>query len=160
MSLFLCTITIFLIGKVIHPAEGNKRVITVTHDQRSEAFSVNGKQPPFVYHHKYGDHLFHNALTNLTNNSVINITTNVELLQIITVVGFTNISITGHNDSIVNCKNRGGLSIALCYNCTIEGIIWDACGAKNISNSENYFPAIQLYNSSNVAIKTVLFDIQ
>ena len=153
-GLLLRVITIFLLGKFIHPAEGNKRMINVTHNQWSEAFFSNRKLPPY---HKYGDCLFHDALVNLTNNTVINITTNVELLQIIKVVGFANISITGHNNPIVNCKNHGGLHIVSCNNCTIEGITWDACGAKNISNTKTYFPAIQLHNSSNVAIKNCSF---
>lgn len=123
----------FLLGTLIfnHPAEGNHRVITVTHNQWSEAFSVNGKLVMFRY--MDGNCSITNALSDLTNNSVINITTNVELSWIVTVVSYTNILITGHNNPTVNCNNRGGLNIVSCYNFTIKGITWDGCGANNIS---------------------------
>ena len=66
----------------------------------------------------------HSVLANLTSNVLINITTDVELFSIISIVKLSNVMITGHNYPTVNCNNSGGLHFISCYNCTIEGIIW------------------------------------
>ena len=158
MSILLGITTGFLLGTLIffHSAEGKHRVITVTHSQWSETLSVNGTLA--LFYHMDGNCSFDNALANLIDNTVINITTNVELSWISTVIGFTNILLTGHNNPTVNCNHYGGLSIVSCYNCTIEGLTLDGCGASNISDNENDLPAIQLYNSSNVTIKNCSFQ--
>ena len=76
------------------------------------------------------------ALDNLTSNVLINITTDVELPSIIQIIGISNITITGHNNPTVNCNNSGGLHFTSCYNCTIEGITWEGCGAINIGDDD------------------------
>jgi len=136
-------------------------VTTGVQSQWNEEHSASGNAgmtTEALYYQVYDNCSFLDALLNLTNNMVINITTNVELLHIIPVVGLTNISITGHNNPIVNCKNHGGLNIVLCNNCTIEGIAWDACGAKNINDNEDCSPAINLHNSTNVTIINCSFQ--
>ena len=138
--------------------ENQLRVTTGVQSQWDEERSASGNASMNMKDQIYSNCSFHDALLSLTNNTVINITTNVELLQIINVVGLTNISITGHSNPIVNCKNHGGLHIVSCNNCTIEGITWDACGAKNINDSENCSPVIQLNNSTNVTIINCYFQ--
>ena len=153
---------ILLLGVFTHLSEGNKRVNPVAHDlwNEEQSRSVSGSDSDLgtLYYQVNDNHSLYGALANLTDNTVINITTNVQLSWISTVIGFTNILITGHNNPTVNCNHYGGLSIVSCYNCTIEGLTLDGCGASNISDNENYLPAIQLYNSSNVTIKNCSFQ--
>ena len=101
------------------------------------------------------------ALANLTSNVLINVTTDVELSSIISLVNLANITITGHNNPTVNCNNSGGLHFMSCYNCTIEGITWEKCGSRDISgtyNEENVYAVLQLFNSCTVAIRNCSFQ--
>ena len=100
----------------------------------------------------------HSALVHLTSNVLINVTTDVELSSIISLVNLANITITGHNNPTVNCNNSGGLHFMSCYNCTIEGITWERCGSRNSSDDRNVYPVIHLLNSSNIAVKTSVFQ--
>ena len=103
----------------------------------------------------------HSALAHLTSNVVINVTTDVELSSIISLVNLVNITITGHNNPTVNCNNSGGLHFMSCYNSTIQGITWERCGSRNISdtfNEENMYPVLQLFNSCNIAIRNCSFQ--
>ena len=100
----------------------------------------------------------YNALTNLTSNVLINITTDVVLSSIIPLVDLANITITGHNNPTVNCNDSGGLHFISCNNCTIEGITWYGCGARNISDDGNVFPVLQSYSSSDITIKNCSFQ--
>ena len=97
--------------------------------------------------------LYH-VLANLTSNVLINITTDVELSLIVPIVGLANFTITGHNNPTINCNNSGGLHFLSCYNCIIEGITWEGCGARNISDDDdNIYPVLQFTNSSNITIQ-------
>ena len=99
------------------------------------------------------------ALANLSNNVVINITTDVTLFSIIPLVDLANITITGHSNPTVNCNNSGGLHFISCHNCIIEGISWDSCGDKYITeNGYVSHPVIQLINSSNITINNCSFQ--
>ena len=100
----------------------------------------------------------YNALVNLNSNVLINITTDVELSSIIPLDDLANITITGHNNPTVNCNDSGGLHFISCYNCTIEGINWERCGARNISNDGNVYPVLQLFNSSDITLKNCSFQ--
>ena len=80
------------------------------------------------------------------------------LSSIILLVDLANITITGHNNPTVNCDGSGGLQFISCYNCTIEGITWDGCGARNISDDRKVSPVLQFFNSSNVTIKNCSFQ--
>ena len=66
------------------------------------------------------------ALANLTNtnNVLINITTDVILSSLINTSNLENVSIIGHNNPTVNCKNAGGLHFNFCHNCIIQDITW------------------------------------
>ena len=57
----------------------------------------------------------------------------------------------------MKCNDFGGLYINSCHNCIIEGITWNECGTKNVSDSGNVDPVIQLCNYSNVIIKNCSF---
>ena len=99
------------------------------------------------------------VLANLTSNTLINITADVTLSSVIPLADLANITITGHNSPTVHCNNSGGLHFASCHNCIVQGIIWDRCGAKKISENANVsHPVLQLINSSNITIKNCSFQ--
>ena len=70
------------------------------------------------------------ALSHLTSNVLINITTDVTLSSLAKVSDLENVSIIGHNNPNVNCRNVGGIQYTFCHNCIIKNIIWDGCGTK------------------------------
>ena len=99
------------------------------------------------------------ALANLSNNVVINITTDVTLFSIIPLVALANITITGHNNPTVNCNNSGGLHFISCHNCIIERISWEKCGTKKITENANVSqPVLQFTNSSTITINNCSFQ--
>ena len=100
----------------------------------------------------------YDALINLTSNTVINITTDVTLSSVIPIVGLANITITGHNNPTIRCNNSGGLHFISCNNLAIEGITWEGCGDKSISDNGNVHPVLHLYNSSNITIENCTFQ--
>ena len=101
----------------------------------------------------------YSALVNLTSNILINITTDMKLSSIVILSDLTNISISGHNNPTVYCNNSGGLHFMSCNNCTVEGITWEGCGARNINDdNNNVYPVLQQFNSSNIIIKNCTFQ--
>ena len=100
----------------------------------------------------FSDCALDHQLGNLTNNGLINITADMMLLSIVSLVGLENVSIIGHDNPTVNCDNVGGIYFDNCHNCTIIGITWEKCGNKTDSK-----PAIELYNSSNIIIQNCFF---
>ena len=76
------------------------------------------------------------ALINITNNTIINITSKSVALNDSTKMGsgnLTNITITGSNVTIM-CNNSGSVYCESCDNVKIEGITWDSCGNLNGPN--------------------------
>ena len=57
----------------------------------------------------YSDCSFQHELASLSSDGLINITTDVTLLSIMTLVGLENIRIIGHNNPTVNCDDAGGI---------------------------------------------------
>ena len=100
----------------------------------------------------------YSALVNLTSNVLINITTDMKLSSIVILSDLTNISISGYNNPTVYCTNSGGLHFISCNNCTVEGITWEGCGARNINDGNNVYPVLQQFNSSNIIIKKCTFQ--
>ena len=164
--------TVVLLALSIQLIEGFKRVIVVcesdchydlsTSDEndrvtRSSSFSNDSfmSENPCCVHDNCSYPSFYCALANLTSNVLINITTDAILSSIVSLSNLTNISISGHNNPTVNCNNSGGLYFTSCNNCTIEGITWEGCGARNISN---VYPVIRQFNSSNILIKNCIFQ--
>ena len=96
------------------------------------------------------------ALANLTSNTLINITTDVELSSVIPLADLANITITGHNSPTVHCNNSGGLHFISCHNCTIRGITWDRCGNRENTNVSQ--PVLQLSNCSEMIIEICSFQ--
>ena len=92
------------------------------------------------------------ALANLTSNVLINIMTDVTLSTLIERSDLQNISIIGHNNPIVNCKNDTGIHFKLCHNCIIEGIFWNRCGSTTIAG-------LKLNDPSNVTIQNCSFEL-
>ena len=91
------------------------------------------------------------CLANLTNNVLINITTDVTLFSIVKASNLSNISIIGHNYPTVNCKGTGGIHFAFFHNCSIQGITWDGCGSPDE-------PGLKFSYSSNVIIQNCCFQ--
>ena len=100
----------------------------------------------------------YNALINLTSNVLINITTDVSLSSVISIVGVANITITGHNNPTIRCNYSGELHFISCNNLVVEGITWEGCGGKSISDNGNVHPVLHLYNSSNITIENCTFQ--
>ena len=95
------------------------------------------------------------ALANLISNVLINIMTDVKLSSLSKPSYLENVSIVGHNNPTVNCKNVGGIHLTFCQNCIIQGIIWDGCGRENVYiNAE---PGLKLSYSSNITIQHCTF---
>ena len=167
------TTVVILLALFIQYVEGFERVIVVTESDVHDDL-ISDDEDINAIGSGSGSNLFSNscciygncscpslysALANLTSNVLINITTDVELSSIISLIDLSNIAITGHNNPTVKCNNSGGLHFISCYNCTIEGITWEGCGARNISDhDENVYPVLQLYNSSNITIKNCSFQ--
>ena len=164
------TVTI-LQGLIIQYSEGFERVIVVSEsdaigdDEDTFASSAVGSgSGSYVFDKSYcvfgncSCPSLYNALANLTSNVLINITTDVTLSSIIQLLYLANVTITGHHNPTVNCNNSGGLHFISCRNYTIEGITWNGCGARNISNDEIVYPVLQLFNSSNATVKNCSFQ--
>ena len=93
------------------------------------------------------------ALANLTSNVLINITTDVTLSSLVTVTNIVNVTVIGHNNPIVKCKDFGRVHYTSCDNCAIQGITWNGCGTDDPTE-----PALKLSNSSNINIKNCFFQ--
>ena len=96
------------------------------------------------------------ALSHLTSNVLINITTDVTLSSLTKPSNLENVSIVGHNNPIMNCTNVGGIHFTFCHNCIILGITWHGCGSKNVDT--NVEPGLQLRHSSNITIQNCSFQ--
>ena len=163
MSLRVIAVTM-LLSLFIQHIEGLQRVIVISELQDGDVgdtTAVSNQSDIFsnlcCVHVNCSCMSLYTALVSLTSNVLINITTNVKLLgSIISLDGLDNISIVGHNNPTIHCNNNGGILLTSCYNCTIEGITWERCGA--ITDNENDYPALQFYNSSSVNIKKCSFN--
>ena len=91
------------------------------------------------------------ALANITSNVQINITTNVTLSSLIERSGLQNISIFGHNNPTVNCRNDTGIHFNFCHNCIIQGIAWNKCGSAAKAG-------LQFNDPSNITIQKCSFQ--
>ena len=163
--LFKVTINIVLLAVFIQYIEGFDRVIVVTEswddiiDQdRTVTRAMRSGRNSCCTYGNCSCQSFYCALTNITSNVLINMTTDVELSSIIQRVNLANVTITGYNNPTVNCNNSGGLHFISCSNCTIEGITWKKCGSRNISGDGNTYPVIQLASSSNIIIQNCSFQ--
>ena len=132
---------LILLALFIHYIERFERVIVVAESGVTD-INFDDVRGSCCVHGNFSCSSLYSALANLTSNVLINITTDVELSSIIPIVDLSNIMIIGHNYPIVNCNNSGGLHFMSCYNCTIEGITWEGCGAINISDDDIVDPVL------------------
>ena len=95
------------------------------------------------------------SLANLTSNVLINITTDVTLSSLVKVSDIENVTIIGHNNPTVNCKNVSGVQFTFCHNCIVQDITWNGCGTVNINYTK---PVLLLSYSSNVTIQNCSFQ--
>ena len=89
-------------------------------------------------------------LNNISNNAIVNITTDVVLSTNVTLKSLENITIKGHRNSVVKCNDVGAVKFISCKNVTIEGIQWDGCGSKD-------YPGIEFCNSSKASFERCSF---
>ena len=109
---------------------------------------------------------FQAALEILENNTIINITTNVVLLQsIVHLNQLNNIVIVGQNMTTVECNDSGVLNCSSCSNVTIRGITWSKCGTyREIGNKDfgpvftYHYPGIIISKCSNIFIQHCVFQ--
>ena len=163
---------LILLVLFIHYVEGFERIIVVSeldvtdffldHDSNEDNAAGSGSTSSFkdsccVYGNCTCPSLY-NALADLTSNVLINISTDVELFSVIKITGKANITIIGHGNPTVSCRSTGGLHLISCYNCAMEGITWEGCGARNISDDDNIYPVLQFTNSSNITIQNCSFQ--
>ena len=103
------------------------------------------------------------ALTNLTSNVLINITTDAKLSSLTKPSNLENVSIIGHNNPTVICTdfgsilaNGGGIHFTFCHNCLIQGITWHGCGSENFDATTE--AGLKLSFSSNIKIQNCSFQ--
>ena len=98
------------------------------------------------------------ALRNVSDNTVINITSELVTLNDIVGMGsgnLSNITITG-NGATIMCNNTGGVYCESCSNITIMGITWYQCG-RNDSKNLLQAPALNFTTVSNIQIYKCTF---
>ena len=96
------------------------------------------------------------ALLNITNNTIINITSESVALNNTTTMGsgkLTNITITGSNVTIM-CNNSGSVYCESCGDVMIEGITWDRCGDPNGTN----IAGVTFNGTSNISLVNCTFQ--
>ena len=138
----------------------NEKVITVTSDDwlidSKDFISDIGKLSYNYCINGNCSYPIDNLAEDLSNDSVINITCDMELSLFITVVGLMNITITGHNNPTVGCSGYGGLHFMPCHDIKIEDITWDRCSSENRSDIAN--PPIKFNKSSTILIQHCTFQ--
>ena len=132
--------------------DGNKKIIHVS----DNATGDDDNNEMCCVHGYCSCNSLDQALANLTSNVMINITTDVTLLSLVTASNLENTSIIGHSNPIVNCGSAGGIHLTFCRNCTIQGIVWNGYGIKNTDN--NTESMLKLNKSFNVTIQSCTFQ--
>ena len=103
---------------------------------------------------------FEAALEMLDNNTIVNIMTDVVLLQsIVHLTELNNIAIVGQNKTIIECNSSGVLNYSSCSNLHFRGITWSKCGTyinKGISTYQ--YPSIIFSNCSNLFFQYCVFQ--
>ena len=100
------------------------------------------------------------ALPNMSDNTLINITSESVTLHDVVGMGsgnMSNITITG-NGATIMCNNTGGVYCESCSNITIMGITWYQCGGKNSKHPIMQTSALSFTNvSSEILIQDCTF---
>ena len=161
MLLLLPRITLAVVMiLLVQCVDGNQRIVYVSEPFSDDGDTVtnsgDGSSLQCCMHGKCFCHSLDDALDNLTSNVLLNITTDVILSLIINLSNIENVSIIGHNNPTVSCKDVGGIHFTFCNNCIIQGITWDGCGTVNIDNDT--VPGLKLSYSSNITIQNCSFQ--
>ena len=149
--MLLSRIMLVMILAVEH-IDGNQKIIIVSDD----GFFNSGDDGMCCVYGNCSCNSLDQALANLTSNTLINITSDVTLLSLVTASYLENTSIIGHGNPIVNCESVGRMQLTICHNCTIQGIVWDGYGSKITDN--NTEPMLKLNKSSYVNIQNCTFQ--
>ena len=100
------------------------------------------------------------ALHNVSDNTVINITSESVTLHDIVGMGsgnLNNITVTG-NGAAIMCNNTGGVYCKSCSNITIMGITWCQCGRNDSNHPITQIPALAFTDfSSEICIQECIF---
>ena len=140
-AVWLCLITHVVYGKVI----------TVNNNgDNSTNCCVNGTCPCSS---------LSSALHDVSDNTVINITSESVTLHDIVGMGsgnLNNITITG-NGATIMCNNTGGVYCESCSDITIMGITWYQCGRKDLKHPITQIPALHFNDISNMTIRRCIF---
>ena len=100
------------------------------------------------------------ALCNVSDNTVINITSESVTLHGIVGMGsgnLNNITITG-NGATIMCNNTGGVYCESCSDITIMGITWYQCGRGDPEYLATQTPVIHFHTVSNMIISNCTFQ--
>ena len=100
------------------------------------------------------------ALLNITNNTVINVTSEIVALQTSIQMGIPQkqlnaITITSNGATIL-CNNSGSITCRSCADVIIEGITLDQCGSS--FNSIELRPGLAFYTAANISIFNCTFQ--
>ena len=133
ISLFKISLLIILTLQFQY-ADGNQRIVHVSElINDDEDFFTSGEDDNSLICCVYGNcscSSLDHALANLTSNVLINITTDVTLSSLVRASDLENVSIIGHDNPTVNCRNAA-IHFTFCSNCIFQGITWDGCGTEN-----------------------------
>ena len=144
---------VIILTIVIQYVDGYKRIVQVSGPFNDDKDFFTSGDGDFFICCVYGNcscNSLDYALTHLTSNVLINITTDVTLSSLATVSDLENISVIGHNNPTVNCRKVGRIHFNFHHNCIIKGIIWNGCGTK-------VEPGLKLSYSSYITIQNCSF---
>ena len=150
---------IIVLAIVIQCVDGKHRIVQVSELSSDVDLFGNGEDyisPSCCFYGNCSCNSLDHAPAHLTNNVLINITTDLMLSSLIEVSNLVNVSIIGHNNPTVNCRKFGGINLTFCHNCIIQGIIWDGCGAKTVYAKTK--AVLKISYSSNITIQNCSFQ--
>ena len=142
-AVWLCLITDVVYGTIITVNNnGNDSVVCCSGNETCPCSSLSS------------------ALHNMSDNTLINITSESVTLHDIVGMGsgnLNNITITG-NGATIMCNNTGGVYCESCSDVTIIGITWHQCGGKNLERLATQTPVLDFSVVSNVLICNCKFQ--
>ena len=157
----LVIISAIILAIAIQCVNGNQKIVKVSKPFNDEGSFSNDEGSTSLSCCIYGNcscNSLDYALTHLSSYVLINITTDVTLSSVISVISLENISVIGHHSPTVNCTYGGGIHFTLCHNCIIQGIVWDGCGTSSRRYSSHIKAVLNLSSSSNATIQNCCFQ--
>ena len=144
-----------ILAVLVQCVDGNQRIVCISElisDDEDLSVGASGEGEMSGLHENCSFSSLDDALTNLTNNVLINITTDVTMSSLIERSDLQNVSIVRPNSPTMNCKT-GGIQFNLCNNYIIQGITWDGCGSEMKAGA-----VLMLKNSSQITIQNCSFQ--